>query len=408
MYTPPATFLAPADSARVIGDVYSVSLLATLPVLVAMIAFVVLRRSNAGTRVIVWRSVLVGLLMMYAGRLVPWQWMAWVLPELLARPLVALGTVHLDASPGWTTADEPPAVSGAIRSLMFLYWSGVVIVVLRAVVGRFRLAMIQRHALKLSGSVWRKRIHEAGEATHLSTDRVQLFASTHVPVPMTWGLRHPVILLPKTALRWPADRLQAVLRHELIHVRASDAAMRLTSRIACALFWFHPGVWWLARRFEADAESACDDRVLLSGVRASDYAEWLAASASETSDQLEASMALARRSTLRSRLSAVIDTSRHITLPSRRAAVCTALLTVTSIVPLATVRLAPTRHVLTSLMNETRWESRAWAVVRLAQRADSVDVARSAARHDPDPSVRAWARYALSRGPSAPSSRSRS
>ena len=53
-------------------------------------------------------------------------------------------------------------------------------------------------------------------------------------------------------------------------------------------------------------------------------------------------------------------------------------------------------------MQETRWESRAWAVVRLAQRADSVDVARSAARHDPDPAVRAWARYALAPGSGRP------
>lgn len=78
------------------------------------------------------------------------------------------------------------------------------------------------------------------------------------------------------------------------------------------------------------------------------------------------------------------------------------------VVPLSTARVAPTRGVLTSLMQESRWESRAWAVVRLAQRADSVHVARSAARHDPDPAVRAWARYALSRGPVAPVSRPRS
>ena len=75
------------------------------------------------------------------------------------------------------------------------------------------------------------------------------------------------------------------------------------------------------------------------------------------------------------------------------------------VAPSATARLAPTRQVLTSLMRETRWESRAWAVVRLAQRADSVDVARSAARHDPDPAVRAWARYALTRSPARLASR---
>jgi hypothetical protein len=47
------------------------------------------------------------------------------------------------------------------------------------------------------------------------------------------------------------------------------------------------------------------------------------------------------------------------------------------------------------LMRDARWESRAYAVIGLAQRQDSVAVARSVAERDPNPRVRAWARYAL-------------
>jgi beta-lactamase regulating signal transducer with metallopeptidase domain len=402
MYAPAPTFFASADSARAIGDVYSVSLVATLPVLVAVVAFLCLRQSNAGTRAVVWRCALLGLLVIYAGRFVPWQWMAWVLPELLARPLVALGTVQLEVPPGLAGSSEPePSNSGVIRGLWWLYWSGVALVMLRTLVARVRLVVVRRRAMKLSTPLWRARLREAGDATGIPTDTVRLLMSSQAPVPVTWGVRRPVILLPRTAVRWTADRLQAVLRHELSHVRARDAAMRLTARIACALFWFHPGAWWLARRLEADAEEACDDRVLLSGIRASDYAEWLAAS-TPGAKPLQAAMAFSRRSSLRARLAAVTDTRRRISVPGRRAVLCSMMLTVMVVAPLATARLAPTRDVLTSLMLETRWESRAWAVVRLAQRADSVDVARSAARHDPDPSVRAWARYALSRGAPAP------
>jgi hypothetical protein len=46
-------------------------------------------------------------------------------------------------------------------------------------------------------------------------------------------------------------------------------------------------------------------------------------------------------------------------------------------------------------MLDARWESRAYAVLGLAQRQDSIGVARSAAELDPNPRVRAWARYAL-------------
>ena len=396
MYAPPATFFTPADSARAVSDVYSISLVATLPVLAALIAFLWLRQSNAGTRAIVGRCALGGLLVIFAGRFVPWQWMAWVLPELLARPLVALGTLQIDVPPGLSGGDEPgPGVSGGIRGLLILYCTGVAVILLRTFVARGRLVFVRRRARALTGQLWQTRVREAGLAVGVSASSVRLCASQHVSVPVTWGIRRPVILLPLAALRWPADRLQAVLRHELVHVRARDAAMRPTARIVCALFWFHPGVWWLARRLEADAEEAADDRVLLSGIRASDYAEWLGASAAGAHEQAQAAMALVRRRNLRVRLAAVTNTRRHVAVPGRGVVFGAVVMTAAIVAPLATARLAPTRDVLTSLMQETRWESRAWAVVRLAQRADSVDVARAAARHDPDPAVRAWARYAL-------------
>jgi len=65
----------------------------------------------------------------------------------------------------------------------------------------------------------------------------------------------------------------------------------------------------------------------------------------------------------------------------------------------STLQLAPTRAVLNSLMHDNRWETRAYAVLGLAQRPDSIEVARSAASTDPDPNVRAWARYAVSLRP---------
>ena len=403
MYAPPAAFFSPADSARVVGDMYSVSLVVTLPVLVALVAFLCLRQSNAGTRAVVWGCALSGLLVIYAGRFVPWQWMAWVLPELLARPLVALGTLQLDVPPGLAGAEEP-RTSVAIRGLFLLYWTGAAFILLRTLVARTRLASARRDARALTGRLWQARIREAADAVGVPASRVQLAISRTVPVPVTWGVWRPVILLPAAAIRWPVDRLQAVLRHELVHVSARDAAMRLMARIACALLWFHPGVWWLARRFEADAEEASDDRVLLSGIRVSDYAEWLAASGA-VGRPLGTAMAFARVGTLRARLAALTNTQRRVAVPGRRVVLFATALTAAIVIPLATARLAPTRHVLTSLMGETRWESRAWAVVRLAQRADSVDVARSAARHDPDPAVRAWARYALSRGQAIPATR---
>jgi hypothetical protein len=134
-------------------------------------------------------------------------------------------------------------------------------------------------------------------------------------------------------------------------------------------------------------------------VRRSDYAELLVSAA----DMLPAShrtraaaLTLSNRRGLRARLATVLDTRHDVRPLARSWAVIAAVCTVTVAAPMSLVQLSPTRSVLTSLMLDAQWESRAYAVVRLAQRADSVAVARSAAELDPNPSVRALARYALS------------
>ena len=399
---------APVDSARVVGELYGASLLATVPLLGALAAGVLFRRSSAGARTIVWRCSIVGLLLVVAGRLLPVHWMAGVLPEPLTWPLVTLGRTQLESASAGGSRLAGPWTSGAVDAFLILYLAGVIVVLLPTLLARYRLARTHRGSVPLDTPRWRSRLRAAASSVGVPAGSVRLVASAHADIPMTWGVLHPVIMLPDGALAWPAARIQAVLRHELVHVRGHDATMLLTARLACAIFWFHPGAWWLVRRFESDAEEACDDRVLLSGIRASDYAEWLAASAPPGVEPGVVAMALARRRGLRGRLRAVTDIRRHRAIPSRGAVLCAAMITAFVVAPVATARLAPTRAALTSLMRDARWESRAWAVVRLAQRPDSVDMARAAAHLDPDPAVRAWARYALARGAAvadAPSSR---
>jgi hypothetical protein len=134
--------------------------------------------------------------------------------------------------------------------------------------------------------------------------------------------------------------------------------------------------------------------VIASGARRSDYAELLIG-ASDVLLAPEPALALSRRRGLRARLAAVLD-PLHDVRPLRRAwlvpAACGALIVAA---PLSAVQLTPSREVLTTLMRDASWESRAYAVIGLAARADSVAVARSAAERDPNPRVRAWARYAL-------------
>jgi beta-lactamase regulating signal transducer with metallopeptidase domain len=393
MSTLPALAITPADSMHVMGEVYGASLLISLPLIAATIAYAFLRESSPGTRILLWRCTIVLVLSVCAGRLLPVHWIAWVLPEPLAWPLATLGTTQIARLPG-TGSAPGSSVAAALAGVTLLYWAGVAAVLLPTLLGRLRLARARRTAVLLDSARWQASLERACAHVGVRPGSVLLVASPSVAVPVTWGLWRPVIMLPTAAAKWPVDRMEAVLIHELAHVRGGDSTTLLAARLACALCWFHPGTWWVAIRFAADAEAACDDRVLLSGVRPSKYAEWLSASIPSTRGGGLPAMALARGG-IRRRLRAILDTRRRLAMPARSVVVGAAVVTAAMVTPLSTARVAPTRTVLTTLMQDARWESRAWAVIRLAQRSDSVEVARDAAHHDPDPAVRAWARYAL-------------
>ena len=70
----------------------------------------------------------------------------------------------------------------------------------------------------------------------------------------------------------PAE-LQAILAHELCHVRRRDNLATLMHMVVEAVFWFHPLVWWLGARLMDERERACDEEVLRMGSEAEAYAE---------------------------------------------------------------------------------------------------------------------------------------
>jgi len=386
-----------ADSARAVASVYTATLLATLPLVAAMIAAFVLRHARAEARALVWRCAVVALAMIVLGRQSPMHAVAWALPSALATPLVALGRVQvastLAVSHAARSAESIGAAALAVRALTIVYVAGFIVVLLPMLAGWIAVRRQARRAHLIVDDRWDATLADARRALSIART-VRLLVADDARVPITWGIARPVVVLPAAALAWGDDRRRMVLMHELSHVRSADWAFKLVMRALCAVFWFHPGMWWLSRQLRDDCERACDDRVLAAGARRSDYAELLVLTADDLHG-CSAALALSATTGLRGRLAALLD-GRHDIRPLARGWVASAaVLTIAIAGPTSTVRLAPTRDVLTTLMSDARWESRAYAVLGLAQRPDSVAVARSAAERDPSPRVRAWARYAL-------------
>ena len=117
-----------------------------------------------------------------------------------------------------------------------------------------------------------------------------------VSIPIVVGILRPVILLPTSlASGLSPDQLEAVIAHELAHLRRFDPIVNLGQRLIEAVAFFHPAVWYVSHLIDVEREHAADDLVVAAGWRNVDYANALVCMA-EFSKQLRlkpSSLALA-------------------------------------------------------------------------------------------------------------------
>lgn len=94
--------------------------------------------------------------------------------------------------------------------------------------------------------------------------------------PLVIGVLRPSILLPASlASGLTAAQAEAILAHELAHIRRCDCLVNLLQRLVEAALFFHPAVWLLSRRIRLERESCCDDMVVAAGAAPAAYAESL-------------------------------------------------------------------------------------------------------------------------------------
>jgi beta-lactamase regulating signal transducer with metallopeptidase domain len=236
-------------------------------------------------------------------------------------PGAAEPRTHAEAPASPVVLDEPPTVSGAgaphttrlravgLGSLLVSVWLIGVGVMLALTL----LSLVHvRRFVQRAGLVRSERtiaaVHRIARELGV-TARVRLLEGEVRAMPVTFGVLRPSLLLPSSASEWSDARLDAVLRHELAHIRRRDALTQLLAQAGCALYWFHPGMWLAAARLRVECEHACDDVVLTAGGRASAYAEellQLARTMTTPPDFAHASFSMARPSRLRARLEAVL------------------------------------------------------------------------------------------------------
>lgn len=105
---------------------------------------------------------------------------------------------------------------------------------------------------------------------------IRFFSNPSLSSALTFGHFIPVVILPAALLcQTPPALLEALIRHELIHIRRADFLVNLLLTLLQILFFYHPLIWVLSRRIQELREEACDEAVLLSGCNKLAYAEAL-------------------------------------------------------------------------------------------------------------------------------------
>ncbi len=136
---------------------------------------------------------------------------------------------------------------------------------------------------------------------------VDVLLHESIAAPATCGLGRHAILFPIDASTWSDADVRLAAIHEMEHVRRRDCFINAFARLICAFYWFHPLVWIAWHRLGLEAERACDDAVLRRA-EADVYANQLVTLASRLSaNARHPLLAMANRSDLVRRVSAVLD-----------------------------------------------------------------------------------------------------
>jgi len=142
-------------------------------------------------------------------------------------------------------------------------WSaGVFLLSIRILIGWLQLQRYRVSGLPVQDKRWVLRVKELSEIMGI-TETVQLLESLFIEVPTVMGWFRPAILVPASFLTGlPTDQVEAILAHELAHIRRHDYLVNLFQLAIETLLFYHPVVWWISNSIRKERENCCDDIAL--------------------------------------------------------------------------------------------------------------------------------------------------
>jgi len=181
-------------------------------------------------------------------------------------PLATLAMADASLPQAPVVALDPAQVAGwesALRArlpLVVLFWAcGAGLLALRMALGLLWVRKRSQPGHYRSDPHWQARLDELARRFGIAR-RVTLGLVDDLGSPVTAGWWRPVVLVPASlATGMPPQLLEALLAHELAHVRRFDYLVNLIQSAIEILLFYHPAVWWLSQRIRSEREQIADD-----------------------------------------------------------------------------------------------------------------------------------------------------
>jgi beta-lactamase regulating signal transducer with metallopeptidase domain len=199
-----------------------------------------------------------------------------------AKSFAALSPGHgIDPAPA---SEGMPTVSVPVwNARLFMPWivsawlAGLALFSARLCAGGLRVRRLKRVGTQNVEERFQKRLRDLARRLRVSRP-VQLLESSLVEVPTVLGWTRQVILLPASCLTGltPAQ-WEAVLAHEMAHIKRQDCLVNLLQSFLEAVLFYHPAVWWISGQVRIERENCCDDLVVATCGNRFEYARALVA-----------------------------------------------------------------------------------------------------------------------------------
>jgi murein DD-endopeptidase MepM/ murein hydrolase activator NlpD/beta-lactamase regulating signal transducer with metallopeptidase domain len=174
-------------------------------------------------------------------------------------PVVLLSTAQIAIAPAAAALPPPSPLARALAGLSLAWAAGALVMMGRLSLGLARVRRLVRERTEPLPAEWEERF--AALSRRLGLARVpRLLGSVRVDVPMAIGFLRPVVIVPISILgALPPASVEALLAHELAHLRRLDFAVNLALSAVEAALFYHPAAHFIARCVRTEREHAADD-----------------------------------------------------------------------------------------------------------------------------------------------------